>query len=40
MVDVGSKPVTTRTAEASGFVKMLPETVEAMRENRTPNLLT
>src|SRR5262245_32943242 len=36
MVDVGHKPATTRTAEASGFVKMSPETVAAIRENRTP----
>jgi len=36
MVDVGSKPVTSRTAEASGFVKMRSETVAAVRERRTP----
>jgi len=36
MVDVGAKPVTARTAEASGFVKMQPETVAAIRERRTP----
>jgi len=36
MVDVGSKQVTARTAEASGFVKMRPETVAAIREHRTP----
>jgi cyclic pyranopterin phosphate synthase len=36
MVDVGHKPITARTAEASGFVKMSPETVAAIRENRTP----
>lgn len=36
MVDVGAKPVTQRTAEASGFVKMSPATVAAIRERRTP----
>ncbi len=36
MVDVGDKPVTTRTAEASGFVKMAAATVAAIREGRTP----
>jgi cyclic pyranopterin monophosphate synthase len=36
MVDVGDKPVTARTAEASGSVKMSPETVAAIRERRTP----
>jgi cyclic pyranopterin phosphate synthase len=36
MVDVGDKPVTTRTAVVSGFVKMSAETVEAIREHRTP----
>ena len=36
MVDVSDKAVTTRTAEASGFVKMSPETVAAIRQNRTP----
>ena len=36
MVDVGSKPVTARTAEASGYVKMRPETIAAVRERRTP----
>ena len=36
MVDVGSKPVTARTAEASGYVKMRSETVAAIREHRTP----
>ncbi|HEY7913495.1 MAG TPA: cyclic pyranopterin monophosphate synthase MoaC [Blastocatellia bacterium] len=36
MVDVGDKPVTTRTAEASGFVRMSGATVEAIREQRTP----
>lgn len=36
MVDVGAKPTTNRTAEASGFVQMSPETVAAIRERRTP----
>jgi cyclic pyranopterin phosphate synthase len=36
MVDVGAKPITARTAEASGFVKMAPETIVAIRERRTP----
>lgn len=36
MVDVGAKAVTGRTAEASGFVRMSPETVAAIRERRTP----
>lgn len=36
MVDVGTKPVTQRTAEASGFVKMSPDTVATIRERRTP----
>jgi len=36
MVDVGAKAVTVRTAEASGFVAMSPETVAAIRERRTP----
>ena len=36
MVDVGAKTVTNRTAEASGFVKMSPATVAAIRERRTP----
>lgn len=36
MVNVGAKAVTNRTAEASGFVKMSPETVAAIRERRTP----
>lgn len=36
MVDVSDKPVTTRTAEASGFVKMAAATVAAIREGRTP----
>lgn len=36
MVDVGDKPVTTRTATASGFVRMAAATVRAVREHRTP----
>ena len=36
MVDVGDKPVTIRTATASGFVKMASATLEAIREHRTP----
>lgn len=36
MVDVGDKLVTSRTAIASGFVRMSPATVEAIREHRTP----
>ena len=36
MVDVGAKAVTTRTAEASGFVKMAAATIAAIRERRTP----
>ena len=36
MVDVGAKAITTRTAEASGFVKMSPATIAAIRERRTP----
>lgn len=36
MVDVGDKPVTTRTAVASGFVHMAAATVQAIREHRTP----
>ena len=36
MVDVGAKTITNRTAEASGFVKMSPATVAAIRERRTP----
>ncbi len=36
MVDVGAKSVTVRIAEASGFVKMAPETIAAIRERRTP----
>ncbi|HXG94489.1 MAG TPA: cyclic pyranopterin monophosphate synthase MoaC [Blastocatellia bacterium] len=36
MVDVGDKPVTTRTATASGFVRMSPATIEAIRNHQTP----
>ena len=36
MVDVGAKPITTRTAEASGFVEMSPATIAAIRARRTP----
>ena len=36
MVDVGEKPVTTRTAVASGFVRMALPTIQAIREHRTP----
>ncbi|HEX8184391.1 MAG TPA: cyclic pyranopterin monophosphate synthase MoaC [Blastocatellia bacterium] len=36
MVDVGDKPVTTRTATASGFVQMSAATIEAVRKHRTP----
>jgi len=36
MVDVSDKPVTTRTAVASGFVRMAAATVQAIREHRTP----
>jgi cyclic pyranopterin phosphate synthase len=36
MVDVSAKAVTTRVAEASGFVTMAAETIAAIRERRTP----
>jgi cyclic pyranopterin monophosphate synthase len=36
MVDVGDKAVTTRTATASGFVRMSTATVDAIRNHRTP----
>lgn len=36
MVDVGGKPITSRTAVASGFVRMSAATLEAIRERRTP----
>ena len=34
MVDVGMKPVEKRTAMAEGFIKLLPDTVQLIRENR------
>lgn len=36
MVDVSGKSVTTRTATASGLVRMSAETVRAIREHKTP----
>ena len=36
MVDVGDKPVTTRTAAASAFVRMTSATLQAIRDHRTP----
>lgn len=36
MVDVSDKPITRRTAVASGFVRMRPETIEAIRAGQTP----
>lgn len=36
MVDTSAKPVTARRAVASARVLMSPETVEAVREGRTP----
>src|ERR687893_3162378 len=36
MVDTSAKPVTARRALASARVLMSPETVEAVREHRTP----
>jgi cyclic pyranopterin phosphate synthase len=36
MVDVSGKPVTARTAVASGFVRTSRETIESIREHRTP----
>ena len=36
MVDVSGKTVSSRTAVASGFVKMSAETIAAIRERRTP----
>lgn len=36
MVDVGAKDVTARLAVATGFVRMSPATVAAVREHRTP----
>lgn len=34
MVDVGHKPQQIRTACASGFIQLLPETVQLIRENQ------
>lgn len=34
MVDVGSKPMQTRTAVARGFIRLQPETVKLIRENQ------
>lgn len=36
MVDVGSKPVSRRTAVATGFVKMSAKVVKAIRSRTTP----
>ena len=36
MVDVGGKPVTSRTAVASGFVRMANATLEQIRLRQTP----
>lgn len=36
MVDVGDKPVTTRTAVASGFVRMSAATVRAIKQQHMP----
>lgn len=36
MVNVGSKPITERTAVASGFVRMSADTLEAIRAHQTP----
>lgn len=36
MVDVGDKPVTARTAVASGFLRMSAETIAAVRDHSTP----
>lgn len=33
MVDVGSKPMQTRTAVAKGFIRLQPETIKLIREN-------
>lgn len=33
MVDVGHKPMQTRTAVASGFIQLQPATIELIREN-------
>jgi cyclic pyranopterin monophosphate synthase len=34
MVDVGDKPMQTRTAVAKGFIRLQPETVKLIRENQ------
>jgi cyclic pyranopterin phosphate synthase len=34
MVDVGSKPDQVRTAKASGFIQLQPETIRLIEENR------
>ena len=36
MVDVGGKPVTSRTAVASGFVRMAESTIEQIKLRQTP----
>lgn len=36
MVNVTAKPPTVRTAQASGFVRMSPEAVRAIRTRQTP----
>lgn len=36
MVDVSAKPVTARTAEAAGFVRLSAECVAALRDQRVP----
>ena len=36
MVDVGTKTVSARTAEARGLVLLSPQTIAAIRERRTP----
>jgi cyclic pyranopterin phosphate synthase len=34
MVDVGHKPQQTRTATASGFIRLQPKTIELIRDNQ------
>lgn len=36
MVDISSKPVSARTAKATGFVEMNPETIRLIREKLIP----
>jgi cyclic pyranopterin monophosphate synthase len=36
MVDVGAKPVQTRTAVATGVIRCAPETIAALRDQRIP----